>query len=146
MTVDPMPAILDGELADEVYQERARRLAAMLAARPERLDMGSWTGHEPSNECGTRACVAGWSVIWNQGAVDIQSDGTMTWDPNGPALCVTYPRTSFERDGARFLGLDDTNASALFFSATDRDAVDVLRRLGSGELERTDVHHAVYHS
>jgi len=143
-TVEPLSYSLgDLETPPEVYQERARRLAAMLDARPERLEMSSWTRPESKNECGTTACVAGWAVIWSRGAVDIGPDGTMTWSKDADLWC-TYPHHSYERDGAQFLGLTDTGATALFFGADEETAVDVLRQLGSGELEPTDVANAVF--
>ena len=134
------------------HQERARRLGLMLAARPERLRMDLWTTPMETNECGTAACVAGWSVLWEQDAVRIDAEGNMTWPAPiwtglGPEVRMTVqPRRSFELDGQQFLGLKSADAGALFYGAGNRTAVDTLQAIGRGELtDHGNVYRYVYH-
>lgn len=148
--IDPYESV-----SDEEYRERARRLGLMLTLRPERHYQGDWAQPRAENECGTAACVAGWSTLWADGVVHIDAEGTMTWDPADMRLKVAgEPRSLihvgehnlavFSSDlGQKFLGLDYAGAHALFYDATDEEARDVLVRLGSGDLSRHEVAEAI---
>jgi hypothetical protein len=140
---------------DEVYRTRAASLHAMLSARPERHDQSTFGAVNPQNECGTTACVAGWSDLWRAGVVDIAPDGNMTWPPEALAQDVFGKRSLLfaERyqnredtregylstpanNGQEWLGLSDRTAKFLFYDTGNAEALEVLRRLGNGELAR----------
>lgn len=69
-------------------------------------------------ECGTTACIAGWSNIIRTNKVKPVSCGSFDWSPEAAAM-----------------GLTAQEAETLFFSTslTDEQAVDVLRRIAEGE-------------
>jgi len=135
------------ETTDAEYRERARRLALMLKLRPERHNQSVWGGAKPDNECGTAACVAGWSAILTDGLASIDADGTLTWDPDrmvrdddtltlwgaGPNAVIWR----VEHAGRNYLGLSDDLADALFNGSNDeRETVELLARIGDGRVDR----------
>lgn len=147
---------------EQTYRARAGALGAMLTAAPYRHNQKVWGGAKPKNECGTSACVAGWSLLARRGIVTIAEDGVMTWDP--AAMEDLYGRDehnpedghgSFDtlwRDGfadyARVEGMDwlglSYDASYTLFVRTleversDEVAREMLRRIADGRLGAVD--------
>lgn len=150
---------------DRVYRKRAKSLARMLTKRPDRHKQLTWGSVRPENECGTTACVAGWALMAKRGIVSIATDGTMTY-PQSALGSVTGNMRSGYRDfdypdavrqvptlwrdefngeardaGAKWLGLGDAVARALFINTTnisdpEKVAVEILFRLGDGRIKR----------
>ena len=113
--------------------ELFNRLADHFEKHPDTWDQESW-GH--SNECGTHACIAGWTAILTYGEAafipDPFNDDAMVMRmryhaPNGRG------ETILEHAG-RLLGLDDDNAARLFHSSwrPNRPLPDALRALADG--------------
>lgn len=127
---------------DEKYRERARRLAAMLIARPERHYQSTWVREEPDNECGTAACIAGWATLIAAGEVEIDAEGTMTWDKarqqeHDGTLAYLTAGLIPEYAGREYLGLSADVASALFDGDQEEvDAVAFLSAIASGRVDR----------
>lgn len=123
----------------EEYRERARRLAAMLRARPDRHDQSVYLREEGDNECGTAACIAGWSVLVEGGAITIDAEGVMTWEEErrnaDGQLTVGYV-PSFDQAGMRYLGLGEDVAFALFDGdQREGDAVTFLEAIAAGIVD-----------
>ena len=121
---------------DKVYQDRSTGMANMLTARPERHNQGSYGYENVTNECGTVACVGGWGALANAGRVTIATDGTMTWPKSVDIVYDTSIAREAESTGAAWLGLAPCAADALFYTMSERVAVEMLRRIGAGEVGR----------
>lgn len=138
---------------DEVYRERATALANMLTLRPERHEQETFVSPKLENECGTVACVAGWSALAYAGVVTIALNGEMTWTEDGMHTLSWWDTErhesvpmqtlydggiagAAERTGRKWLGLSREAAGALFYTMTEQVAVEVLRGLGDGRLDR----------
>lgn len=96
--------------------ERLRKLADVMEANPEHVDMKQWIilpgrlygstvaeviGHDMT-ECGTTACAAGWAVWLWPGAI--------------PADSVDGPISDAAQ---QLLGLTDDEAAVLFYGVND---------------------------
>lgn len=75
-----------------------RKVGDYIAAEPHRYRQGEWYDED---ECGTTACVAGWTVVLHDGDVPRTECGT----PYDPGI---------DRYAQEYLGIDDETAEELF--------------------------------
>lgn len=117
---------------NEEQKALAQKILDQVDRQPETLYMGTWetvdlehlynwkTG-ERVEECGTTRCIAGWAVHF---ASCPQEDVFHAMSRVAQELGL---ERTFEAVAGRLLGLDQFDASRLFFEADEEEAVHFLR-------------------
>lgn len=118
--------------------ELGKKVLEFITTHPERHNQNDWF-EESSSECGTTACVAGWTCI-------IGLDLPLEEEEGEPCDCgcegpggITYyyypPVGRWDGAGQELLGISDEMAVALFTRTNDETALAALAALTEGVSE-----------
>lgn len=142
---------MNTELMEKVLQH--------VEARPEKLDMNTWIsgvlpeGTAPGDTmCGATCCIAGWALMLSPENTVVTSDMGYVKGirfPNGEYVDRDGPTYDWGKMGAKALGLDEDQASDIFYrSCTLPDDCDgSWHEEDTGESgDCTDADHAHYDS
>jgi hypothetical protein len=138
----------------EINRKMLYEIADIIEMFPEHHDQDLWIMNDVGDasssilwngetiSCGTAQCVAGWAVILENGGLDsITLDGFTSDEEvhfsNGNS-CSRYNDEFYMENGARILGLNDSDAYNLFMTTDvvdydDFDMPRVLREIADGE-------------
>jgi hypothetical protein len=115
---------------------RLRKELEFVSAHTELWEQGCWIGQ---NECGTVACLAGWTVIHagyepygrNMSFVEMPAD-----DPLRSELCLIDGLATVDDVARVLLSLDQREASQLFHALNELPGLwRFASRLTDGEIE-----------
>lgn len=118
-------------------QLNAQTVLDHIEANPEKHDQSHWA---QVGECGTAACIAGWTAVLCGGWEFAQSDPI--WNEEHVLSFKAPGKTSTRMDPAgiagKLLGLDDDDALGndaleLFFIADKEAAKEALRYIANGK-------------
>lgn len=96
-----------------------------VVAHPELHDQADWTNF---NECGTSHCVGGWALHF------YRPDQSL-WKT---ADDLVGPTSALSTGAAQLLGLNELEASRLFYDTSDEQAVELCRRYATGGRKSAD--------
>lgn len=108
--------------------ERAELVLEHVLAHRNQHSQSAYGYRDPSDpECGTVACLAGWTVLL------FSPVGDVTWDPDGYLHGVLIPGTVRRGDPSiaaqRLLGLTSVEAITLFWDMDEDRAIGRLQQL-----------------
>jgi hypothetical protein len=124
-------------IVTEETKAAAQGVLDYIIANPEKHDQRHFVADSSSfqfddNVCGTTMCIAGTAVFVIEGVSALRE--------------CTFGSLDFEHEGARILGLDEAEATALFYTMDNEVAVDMTNAIAQGDADKFYALHNSYTS